>query len=195
MTGISSLDLIHKRGLFGNHQKKNENELSKISELKDLKILHIAQFKKSDLNSKNILIDKLNLPESFPLVEANENTRILWLAPKTHIIISKNLDILKESEEVFNKNNFGITDISSSRTIVQLEGVNAKEILKKGCPLNFNTFKKNTSSTSLFHGITIIIDLLKEDPYKFNLLCLRSFAESFYHAITDASLEYGYIGK
>ena len=32
------------------------------------------------------------------------------------------------------------------------------------------------------------------NPDTFNLLTLRSFGESFYHHITDAALEFGYVG-
>ena len=32
------------------------------------------------------------------------------------------------------------------------------------------------------------------NPDKFNLFTLRSFGESFYHHITDAALEFGYVG-
>ena len=47
---------------------------------------------------------------------------------------------------------------------------------------------------TVFHGISIVIDLTSEDPDTFNLLTLRSFGESFYHHITDSALEFGYVG-
>ena len=37
-------------------------------------------------------------------------------------------------------------------------------------------------------------NVLFEPPQTFNLLTLRSFGESFYHHITDAALELGYVG-
>ena len=46
----------------------------------------------------------------------------------------------------------------------------------------------------MFHGINIIIDLVDDNPDTFNLLTLRSFGETFYHHITDAALEFGYVG-
>ena len=70
----------------------------------------------------------------------------------------------------------------------------AKEVLKKGCPINLNNFKVNNCAGTVFHGITILVDFIDNNPDTYNLLTLRSFGESFYHHVTDASLEYGYVG-
>jgi len=93
-----------------------------------------------------------------------------------------------------NSEYFAVTDISHSRAVIQIKGLQAKEILKKGCPLNFNEFEKNNCAGSVFHGINIVVDFLDNNPDTFNLLTLRSFGESFYHHITDAALEFGYVG-
>ena len=45
----------------------------------------------------------------------------------------------------------------------------------------------------IFHGINIIVDFVSTDPNTFNLFTLRSFGETFYHHVTDAALEYGFI--
>ena len=70
----------------------------------------------------------------------------------------------------------------------------SKEVLKKGCPINFNDIKKNNCVGSVFNGINIVIDCIDDDLQIFNILTLRSFGESLYHHITDASLEFGYVG-
>ena len=67
------------------------------------------------------------------------------------------------------------------------------EVLKKGCPLNFNDFQKNNCTGTVFQGINILIDKLDDKPEIFNLFVLRSFGESFHHDITDAALENGYV--
>ena len=66
------------------------------------------------------------------------------------------------------------------------------EVLKKGCPFNFNTLKKNNSINSTYNGIAFTVDRLGEHPNKVRLFTLRSYGESLYHSITDASLEFGF---
>ncbi len=48
---------------------------------------------------------------------------------------------------------------------------------------------------SVYHGITISVDMIDDSPLTYNLMALRSFGESFHHSITDAALEYGYSGE
>ena len=40
--------------------------------------------------------------------------------------------------------------------------------------------------------VTFTADLIDEKLLKIRLFSLRSFGESFYHSITDSSLEFGY---
>ena len=194
MTAISPLQSVHKKGLFGDHHKKNENDLLNISEIKNLNIIQIVQYKNSKIKLDDINIEGLEFSFQNSKVLSNKNIRILWNAPNTWLVISKKEDILKLVEEKCDNKNFAVTDISHSRAIIQIKGIEAKEVLKKGCPLNFNDFKKNNSAGSVFHGVTILIDCIDDSPLIFNLLTLRSFGESLYHHISDSSLEFGYVG-
>ena len=194
MTAISPLETVHKKGLFGDHHKRNENDLLKISEVKNLTIVQIVWYKKSKIHLNSIQIDGLEFPIQSPKVSSNKETRILWSAPSTWLVISRKGNITKTITETCDSENFAVTDISHSRAIIQIKGSQAKEILKKGCPLNFNEFENNNCAGSVFHGINIVVDFVGSNPDTFNLLTLRSFGESFYHHITDASLEFGYVG-
>ena len=62
MTAITPLETIHKKGIFGDHQKKNSNELIKISEVKNLTIIQLVQYKKAKSEIEKIKIDGLELP-------------------------------------------------------------------------------------------------------------------------------------
>jgi len=194
MTAITPLESIHKKGLFGDHHRKNESDLLKISEVKDLTVVQIVQYKRSKVQLSSIQIDGLEFSLQSPKVSSNKETRILWSAPSTWLVISRKENIVEIIKEKCNSDNFAITDISHSRAIIQIKGLQAKEILKKGCPLNFNEFEKNNCAGTVFHGINIVVDFVDNNPDTFNLLTLRSFGESFYHHITDAALEFGYVG-
>ena len=192
MTSISALNKIYKKGIFGNYENKDEGSLLKISEIKNLLIVQIVQYKNSSVSVESIDIGGLSLKEEVSLVSTNKDTRILWFGPKNWLLISTNRDLLKIINQSFKENDFAITDLSHSRAIIQIEGKNSKEILKKGCPFNFDQLKKNNCVNSVFNGITITIDLVNENPNKIRLFALRSFGESLYHSITDACLEFGY---
>ena len=194
MTAISPLESIHKKGLFGDHYEQNENDLLAISEVKDLTIVQIVMYKRSKVQLSSIQIDDLEFSVKNSKVLSNKETRILWSAPNIWLVISRKENILKIIKEKCSSDNFAITDISHSRAIIQIKGHKAKNILKKGCPLNFNEFENNNCAGTVFHGINIVVDFVGNNPDTFNLLTLRSFGESFYHHITDAALEFGYAG-
>ena len=194
MTAITPLESIHKKGLFGDHHKKNESDLLKISEVKDLTVVQIVQYKRSKVQLSSIQIDGLEFFLQSPKVSSNKETRILWSAPSTWLVISRKKNIVEIIKEKCNSDNFAITDISHSRAIIQIKGLQAKDILKKGCPLNFNEFENNNCAGTVFNGINIVVDFVGKNPDTFNLLTLRSFGQSFYHHITDAALEFGYVG-
>ena len=192
MTSISPLANVIKKVLFGNYEGKNEDDLIKIREIESLSIFQIVQYKNSSLQIKDINIDDLSLTNETLKTNCNNETRILWCGPKNWILISKKKDLSDNMKKIFNENDFAITDLSHSRAVIELEGKNTKEILKKGCPYNFNELKKNMCINSIFNGITITIDMLEENPEKIRLLSLRSFGETLYQSVTDASLEFGY---
>ena len=194
MTAISPLQSIHKKGTFGDHHKKNERDLLNISELKDLTIIQIVQYQKSKVQLSTIQIDGLDFALQSSKVSSNKETRILWSAPRTWLIISRKENIVEIIKGKCSTNDFAVTDISHSRAVIQIKGFQAKDILKKGCPLNLNEFENNNCAGTVFHGINIVVDFVANNPDTFNLLTLRSFGESFYHHITDAALEFGYVG-
>jgi sarcosine oxidase subunit gamma len=192
MSSISALANIHSTGLFGDYEGKNENDILKVSELKDLLIVQIVQYKNSTISHDSIDIDGLKLKDKPLSVSNNNGTRILWNGPKNWLLVSIKKNLIKNILEAFNEKDFAITDLSHSRAIIEIEGHNVKEVLKKGCPFNFNILEKNNSINSTYNGIALTIDIINDKPDKVRLFTLRSFGESLYHSITDASLEFGF---
>ena len=192
MTLMSALENVHFKGLFGDYEDKKEEDLLKISENKNLLIIQIVQYKNSLTSSENLKIDGLSLKNEALNVSHNSDTRILWNGPNNWLLVSNKKDLLKEITVQFDEINFAVTNLSHSRTIIELDGENAKEVLKKGCPYNFDKLKKDNCLNSTFNGMSVIIDLLDNNPNKIRIFTLRSFGESLYHSITDSCLEFGY---
>ena len=192
MSVVSALANVHSKGKFGDHEGKNENNLLKVSENKNLLIVQIVQYKNSTVSFENVNIDGLKLKDEPLSVISNNDTRILWNGPKNWLLVSTRKDLLKNISQNLNETDFAVTDLSHSKAIIEIEGQDAKEVLKKGCPFNFNTLEKNNSINSTYNGITFTVDMLDDNPDKIRLFALRSFGESLYHSITDASLEFGF---
>ena len=192
MTSVSALENIHTKGLFGDYENKNETDLLKISESKNLLIVQIVQYKNSSISIDDFDIDNLKLKNEPLNVISNNDTRILWSGPKNWLLVSTKKDLLKNILQVFKDTDFAVTDLSHSRAIIELEGQNVKEVLKKGSPYNFNLLDKNNSINSTYNGIAFTVDMIDDNPLKIRLFSLRSFGESLYHSISDSYLEFGY---
>ena len=189
MNSISSLKNVHKLGLFGDHNDKNENQIIKIKEIKNINLFQVAKYKNKEKNISNFKIDGLNLPNANK-TSSNTSTRIIWMGPDNWFVFSskdirKDLNNLKEID-------FAITDLSHSRSIIELEGEMVYEVLKKGSPLDVGKLKEGNCANTVYNGITITLDFISNDPNIVRIFGLRSFGESLYHSLTDSCLEFGY---
>ena len=189
MNSISSLKNVHKLGLFGDHNDKNENQIIKIKEIKNINLFQVVKYKNTEKNISNFKIDGLNLPNAGK-TSNNSATRIIWMGPDNWFVFSSK-DISEDLNN-FKETDFAITDLSHSRSIIELEGEMVYEVLKKGSPLDVGKLKEGNCANTVYNGITITLDFISNDPNIIRIFGLRSFGESLYHSVTDASLEYGY---
>ena len=130
MSSISALANVHLIGQFGDFEGKNESSLLKISEIKDLLIAQIVQYKNSTVSIDNIDIDGLKFKDEPLRVANNDDTRVLWNGPKNWLVVSKKKNLFKNILQNFKESDFAVTDLSHSRAIIQIEGQEVKEVLK-----------------------------------------------------------------
>ena len=185
-SNINSSALIndHQIGSFGNYYNKEKSELLTVKELTNLSIYQIAKFKSSNANVDSVIINGLNLPKKYPDVSYNNDTRILWNGPDICMVVSSDLSI-KEKLSSINDDDFAVTDISHSRAIIEISGLHAIDVLKKGTPLNLNNseFKKNNCANSSYNGINFMLDFIDDQPLTFRLFVLEVLVDPFTTAL------------
>ena len=194
MKQISSLHSVNKKGKYGNFENQIEDDLIKISEISNILIFQVVRLKNSKFNIDKIKIDDLPLPKNLK-TSSNLNTSILWVGPNNWLVTSIKLNLFEDERKKFDEENFAITELSHSRAIIEVEGNFVEETLKKGCPVDINNLKKGDCINSVYNGISVTIDFVKDNPKKVRIFGARSFGESLYYSITDAALEFGYLIK
>ena len=135
MKSQSPLNEIYKKGLYGDYENKNEENLIKIKELSNLNIFQIVKYKNSKVLTNDLDVDGLKLSEKTNSVMSNGKTRILWFGPNNWLLVSEDQNLFDKVNKNVKETDFAVTDLSNSRTIIEIEGKLTKEVLKKGVHL------------------------------------------------------------
>jgi methylglutamate dehydrogenase subunit D len=85
-----------------------------------------------------------------------------------------------------------VTSLSHSRTRIVIDGACARDVLRKGIPLDFDpaVFRIDQAALTGVHHTPILVHRAGADRYE--LYAMRSFALSVWEWLTDAALEFGY---
>ncbi len=120
-----------------------------------------------------------------------DGTRLLWLGPDEWLLVA--VDVAATLRKAAS----AMTEVGEARTVIRIGGVNAREVLAKGCSLDLHPrafAPSQCAQTQLAHA-AVIIDHTRIDKAtgsaEFDLYVLRSFAEYLWTWIEDAGQEYG----
>ena len=128
------------------------------------------------------------------LTEMNGNT-MYWLGPDEWLIVTPDDSrrrIEHDLRRALTAQHFALTDVSGGQTALRLHGTHVRDVLAKGCPIDFHprVFGIGQCAQSHLGKAPVLIGQIEEQPY-FELVVRRSFAEYVWTWLGEAAEEYG----
>lgn len=129
------------------------------------------------------------LPLTPNRVTATGSLRVLWLGPDEWLAIADGdaPDLLPRLERAVAGRRAAVTDLSSSRIIIEIAGVGARDLLAAGCGLDLHprVFGPGRCAQTLLARVPVILDQLNDAPH-YRVLVRRSFARWLVDWMMDA---------
>ncbi len=123
----------------------------------------------------------------------NENCYACWLGPNEWLIVTtaNDEDLAEKLRDACKTVFAAVTVVSGGQTLVRLSGSKARELLSKGCTLDFHprVFTVGQCAQSLLGKAPMLIRQLDEQPL-YEIVIRRSFADYLGLWLIDASEEY-----
>ncbi len=122
------------------------------------------------------------------------NRRIYWLGPDEWLVVcsvSEARNLIAELRESLSAQHASVTDVTGGQIAMQLSGSGAREVLCKGCTLDFRprSFEVGSCAQSGLAKANVLIGLLDNQP-TFQIIVRRSFAEYLALWLRHAAREY-----
>jgi sarcosine oxidase, subunit gamma len=120
---------------------------------------------------------------------ATGSLRVLWLGPDEWLVVAEGVapDLLPRLERAVSFRRAALSDLSSSRMIIELAGSAARDLLAAGCGLDLHprAFGPGQCAQTLLARVPVILDQLNEAP-QYRLLVRRSYARWLCDWLIDA---------
>jgi sarcosine oxidase subunit gamma len=130
------------------------------------------------------------LPLSPNRVATTGPLRALWLAPDEWLVVAEEgaPDLAGRLERAVRERRVAVTDMSSSRAIIEITGGAARDLLAAGCGLDLHprVFGPSHCVQTLLAGVPVILDQLDETP-RYRILVGRSYARWLGDWLIDAA--------
>lgn len=130
------------------------------------------------------------LPLAANRVAATGGLRVLWLGPDEWLVVADGdaPDLLPRLERAVAGRRAAVTDLSSSRAIIDIAGSGARDLLAAGCGLDLHprVFAPGQCAQTLFARVPVILDQLDATPH-YRLMVRRSCAGWLAERMIDAA--------
>ena len=136
----------------------------------------------------------LDLPVTPNTVAVSGDRAALWLSPDEWLVVvpfPTRAQTIDELERALSGRHVSITDVSANRTILELGGPKAREVLAKGCGLDLHprAFKAGQCAQTVVARSQAVIWQIDETP-TYRVLVRPSFAAYLTDFFIDAMKEY-----
>jgi sarcosine oxidase, subunit gamma len=130
------------------------------------------------------------LPLAANRVAATGSVRTLWLGPDEWLVVAEGAapDLLPRLERAVTGRRASVSDLSSSRVIIEIGGSAARDLLASGCGLDLHprAFGPGQCAQTLLSRVPVILDQLDEAPH-YRLLMRRSYSRWLVDWMIDAA--------
>ncbi|MBI2253647.1 MAG: sarcosine oxidase subunit gamma [Proteobacteria bacterium] len=121
------------------------------------------------------------LPVTPNTTAAAGDFRILWLGPTEWWVVSANVDSAKLADDLrqaFNGQHAAVIDVSESRTVINVSGPSARDVLARGCSLDLHprVFGPGQCAQTGLTKANILLDQVSDNP-SYDIYILKSFAD------------------
>jgi sarcosine oxidase subunit gamma len=190
----SALVEVYQTGTFGAAPKDGPG--IQLAERRGLALLHLAG--RGDDEAFRAAVKGClgcDAPATPNTTAAAGDRCLLWLAPTRWLVVSERdapEDLERDLGAALAGLSGAVTDVSSGRTVIRVAGRNARDLLAKGCPLDFHgaRFKPGDCAQSILGTINVLLHAT-DDGAAIDLYCARGFALSMWQWLTDAAGEFG----
>ena len=119
---------------------------------------------------------------------------MLWNGPGKWLTVSESEEpytFIADLRDKLEGTDATVTDLSHARTVIRITGKHAPDVLCKGCPADIEAMQSGECLATLMGTLSSVVHC-REAGQTFDVYVFRSFGQSFWEWLTDASLEYGY---
>lgn len=133
------------------------------------------------------------LPASVGTTTQHDALTAIWLGPDEWLLVSQTDDgaLVDALSPIAKVDHAQVVDVSANRTVLQLDGPGAREVLEKGCPADLHprALADGTAITTSLARVPVLV--WKVDAQQFRVLVRPSFAAYVALWLLDATQELG----
>ncbi|MFC9503828.1 sarcosine oxidase subunit gamma [Streptomyces sp. NPDC057002] len=117
----------------------------------------------------------------------------VWLGPDEWLVISRadGTAVTAELREALGADPGSVVDVSANRTVLELRGPSARQVLEKGCPLDLHprAFGAGRAVSTTVGPVAVLLRQIDDAP-AYHLLPRSSFADHLARWLIDAMSEF-----